>query len=148
MMAWQVEDIRTMNIGESYDLEGYSVKLASVDETTGPNYFTTMARFEVTKNGRDIATVFPEKRVYPVAAMPTTEAGIDYGFTRDLYFVIGDLQQNGSWAVRSYFKPFANWIWGGAMLMALGGFISLADRRYRVAAGSRAPKTPAAVPAE
>jgi len=151
MMAWQVEDIRTLNVGESFDLEGYSVKLASVEETTGPNYYTTMAAFEVTKNGRPIATVHPEKRIYPVAGMPTTEAGIDYGFTRDLYFVIGDLQDNGSWAVRSYFKPFANWIWAGAMLMALGGFISLADRRYRVAAGNRTPEIKPeikAVPAE
>ncbi|WP_022704481.1 heme lyase CcmF/NrfE family subunit [Pseudorhodobacter ferrugineus] len=147
MMAWQVEDIRTMQVGESYDLEGYTVTLTSVEKETGPNYFTTMARMDITHNGAAVATVYPEKRVYPVAAMPTTEAGIDYGFTRDLYMVIGDAQDDGSWAVRSYFKPFANWIWGGSMLMALGGFISLADRRYRVAAGARARATKA-VPAE
>ncbi len=149
MMAWQVEDIRTMRVGESYDLKGYTVTLTSVDKETGPNYFTTMARMDITRNGAFVATVYPEKRVYPVAAMPTTEAGIDYGFTRDLYMVIGDAQDDGSWAVRSYFKPFANWIWGGAMLMALGGFISLADRRYRVAAGARArARAIKAVPAE
>ena len=136
-----------MNVGESFELKGYSIKLASVDKETGPNYFTTMAAFDISRNGSAIATVYPEKRVYPVAGMPTTEAGIDYGFTRDLYLVIGDAQNDGSWAVRSYFKPFANWIWGGAMLMALGGFVSLADRRYRVAAGNRAPKVDA-VPAE
>ncbi|RUS60576.1 heme lyase CcmF/NrfE family subunit [Pseudorhodobacter sp. E13] len=147
MMAWQVEDIRTMNVGESYDLRGYTVTLASVEKETGPNYFTTKAAFDITRNGAAVATVYPEKRVYPVAGMPTTEAGIDYGFTRDLYMVIGDAQENGSWAVRSYFKPFANWIWGGAFLMALGGVISLADRRYRVAAGQRARKLNA-VPAE
>jgi cytochrome c-type biogenesis protein CcmF len=105
-----------------------------------------MAEMRVTRAGAEVATVFPEKRIYPVAGMPTTEAAIDYGFTRDLYLVIGDPQDNGGWAVRSYFKPFANWIWGGALLMALGGLISLADRRYRIAAGARAPKN--AVPAE
>ena len=147
MHAWQVEDIRTMQVGESFDLKGYTITLASVDKETGPNYFTTMARMEITRDGAAIATVYPEKRVYPVAGMPTTEAGIDYGFTRDLYLVIGDAQDNGSWAVRSYFKPFANWIWGGALLMAIGGMISLADRRYRVAAGARA-RSIKAVPAE
>jgi len=147
MMAWQVEDIRTMRVGESYDLKGYTVTLTSVDKETGPNYFTTMARMDISHNGAFVATVYPEKRIYPVAGMPTTEAGIDYGFTRDLYMVIGDAQDDGSWAVRSYFKPFANWIWGGAMLMALGGLVSLADRRYRVAAGARA-RAIKAVPAE
>ncbi len=147
MMAWQVEDIRIMNVGESFDLRGYSVTLAAVEKETGPNYFTTKAAFDITRDGAAVATVYPEKRVYPVAGMPTTEAGIDYGFTRDLYLVIGDAQANGSWAVRSYFKPFANWIWGGAILMALGGVISLADRRYRIAAGQRARKLQG-VPAE
>ena len=66
---------------------------------------------------------------------------------RDIYLVIGDPQNGGGWAVRSYIKPLANWLWGGAGLMALGGLISLTDRRYRVAAGARLPK-PKAVPAE
>jgi len=148
MNAWQIEDIRTLHVGESYDLNGYTVTLVDVDGKQGPNYITTMAQMDITRNGRAVATVYPEKRVYPVAGMPTTEAGIDYGFTRDLYLVIGDPQDDGSWAIRSYFKPFANWIWGGALLMALGGMISLADRRYRVAAGARKTVTIAAVPAE
>jgi cytochrome c-type biogenesis protein CcmF len=147
MNAWQVEDIRVMNVGESFDLRGYTVTLASVEDARGPNYFTTMAKMDITRNGAEVATVYPEKRVYPVAAMPTTEAGIDYGFLRDIYLVIGDQQETGGWAVRSYFKPFANWIWGGAMLMALGGMISLADRRYRIAAGAKR-KPVNAVPAE
>jgi cytochrome c-type biogenesis protein CcmF len=147
MHAWQVEDIRTMNVGDSFDLHGYDITLASVEKETGPNYFTTKAAMTVASGGKVIATVYPEKRVYPVAGMPTTEAGIDYGFTRDVYLVIGDPQDDGSWAVRSYYKPFANWIWGGALLMAIGGMLSLADRRYRVAAGARA-RAIKAVPAE
>ncbi|WP_323006913.1 heme lyase CcmF/NrfE family subunit [Pseudorhodobacter sp.] len=149
MLAWQVEDIRTLRVGESFDLKGYTITLAAVEKENGPNYFTTLATMDITRNGAAIATVHPEKRVYPVAGMPTTEAGIDYGFTRDLYLVIGDAQDDGTWAVRSYFKPFANWIWGGALLMSLGGLISLADRRYRVAAGARARgRSGKAVPAE
>jgi cytochrome c-type biogenesis protein CcmF len=69
--------------------------------------------------------------------MPTTEAGIDGGLWRDLYLVIGDPQDGGGWAMRSHVKPMAAWIWGGAILMALGGALSLTDRRMRVAAGAR-----------
>ena len=79
--------------------------------------------------------------------MPTTEAAISNGVFRDLYVVIGDAQDNGGWAVRTYIKPFANWIWGGTIIMALGGLLSLTDRRYRVAAGARR-SAPLAQPAE
>ena len=100
----------------------------------------------VAKNGREVAVLYPEKRVYPVAEMPTTEAAIDNGVFRDIYLVIGDRQPDGTWAVRSYVKPFANWIWAGCIIMALGGGLSLTDRRFRVAAGAR--KSPKGVPAE
>ena len=147
LMAWQVEDIRTVQVGETFDVGGYAITLAEVHEEPGPNYVSTMATMRVAKNGREVAVLHPEKRVYPVQAMPTTEAAIDNGFFRDIYLVIGDEQQSGGWAVRSYIKPFANWIWFGCALMALGGFISLSDRRYRVAAGAKRAM-PAGVPAE
>jgi len=96
-----------------------------------------------------VAVLFPEKRFYPVAAMPTTEAAIKNGVLRDLYVVIGDPQQGGGYAVRTYIKPFANWIWGGAILMAFGGLISLSDRRLRVAAGAaKTDSRTGGVPAE
>ena len=88
----------------------------------------------------------PEKRFYTVAQMPTTEAAILNGVLRDLYVVIGDAQSGGGYTMRVYIKPFANWIWGGAMLMALGGFLSLTDRRLRMAAGAAKPKVKAAKP--
>ncbi len=146
MNAWKVEDIRIVQIGESYPLGRYEVTLNAVEEVEGPNYLSTMADMTVRHGGAEVARLYPEKRIYPVAAMPTTEAAIDYAFTRDLYLVIGDAQAGGGWAVRSYIEPFANWLWIGAGLMALGGLLSLSDRRYRVAAGAR--KVPAGVPAE
>ena len=102
-----------------------------------------MGFITLSKNGREIAQMRPEKRIYPVAQMPTTEAAIDYNLIRDVYVVIGDAQQNGGWAIRTYIKPFTNWIWIGCALMALGGFLSLSDRRFRVAVGARKiqPKT-------
>ena len=78
----------------------------------------------------------PERRYYPVAEMPTTEAGIDSGLWRDIYVVVGDAQPEGGYAVRSFIKPLANWVWSGAIIMALVGFLSLFDRRYRMAPGA------------
>ncbi|MBP9183220.1 MAG: heme lyase CcmF/NrfE family subunit, partial [Fuscovulum sp.] len=147
MNAWMVEDIRVAREGETYPLGRYEVTLRKVHQEQGPNYVSTMAEMAVTRGGAEVAVLFPEKRVYPVQAMPTTEAAIDYGPLRDIYLVIGDPQEGGGWAVRGYVKPFANWLWGGALMMALGGLLSLSDRRYRVAAGARRA-APQGVPAE
>jgi cytochrome c-type biogenesis protein CcmF len=147
MHAWAVEDIRVVRVGETFPVGPYEVLLKDVRDVQGPNYLSTTAEMVVTRGGDAVATLYPEKRVYPVQAMPTTEAAIDYGFARDIYLVIGDPQVGGGFAVRSYVKPFANWLWGGSALMALGGFFSLTDRRYRLAAGARR-QTPAAQPAE
>ncbi|MFB2531082.1 heme lyase CcmF/NrfE family subunit [Paracoccus sp. p4-l81] len=154
LMAWDVEDIRVAQVGQPFTVEGYEITLDAVDEVEGPNFMSTMARMSVRENGKLVATLTPEKRVYNVQTMPTTEAAIDNGFTRDVYLVIGDEQDGGGWAVRTYIKPFANWIWAGSALMALGGLLSLSDRRYRFAASgarrtARTPRdTPRATPAE
>ncbi|MDU8942251.1 heme lyase CcmF/NrfE family subunit [Ovoidimarina sediminis] len=147
LTAWTIEDIRVAQEGESWTVGNYEVTLRSVDQVEGPNYLSTMARIEVIDNGRSLGVLTPEKRVYPVAGMPTTEAAIDNGVTRDVYVVIGDPQDGGGWAVRTFIKPFANWIWAGAIIMAIGGILSLTDRRFRVAAGARKARA-AAVPAE
>ena len=147
LMAWSVEDIRVAREGESFTVAGYDFTLQDVQDEQGPNYVSTTAAMRIERNGREIGVLLPEKRVYPVQAMPTTEAAIRSSFWGDIYLVIGDPQQGGGWAVRTYIKPFAFWIWLGSGLMALGGLISLSDRRYRVAAGAR--KAPAlAQPAE
>ena len=147
MNAWSLEAIRVLAEGERFRIGEYDIQLAGVSGANGPNYTATIAEMQVTRAGARIATLFPEKRLYPVQGMPTTEAAIDQGLTRDLYLVIGDPQKDGGWAVRAYVKPFADWIWAGALLMALGGLISLSDRRYRAAAGARRqPKQ--GVPAE
>jgi cytochrome c-type biogenesis protein CcmF len=153
IMGWKVEDIRVARIGESFQVGAYEVVFDGVREVQGPNYVATRGEFHAFRNGVEVAHVYPEKRIYTATRppTPTTEAGIDNGFTRDLYIVLGDPQRGSTeaWAVRSYVKPFANWIWGGSLLMALGGALSLTDRRYRVGAPARAANAPAAaVPAE
>ncbi len=147
LTAWEIEDIRVAQPGQPFEVGQFTLTLQDVRRVQGPNYFSTMADVLVEKDGRYVTTLNPEKRDYPVARMPTTEAAIDYRFLRDLYIVIGDQQADGGWVMRTYIKPLANWIWGGCILMSLGGVLSLSDRRFRVAAGAR--KTPASgVPAE
>ena len=152
LTGYQLEDIRVAEPGQPYQVGAYEIELLSVSQNVqGPNYISTMAHVAVRDGqGRQIVLLHPEKRIYPVAGMPTTEAGIDSGWTRDVYLALGDPQPSGGWALRTWIKPFANWIWGGTIIMALGGLLSLSDRRYRVAAGAaKAPGAPAReVPAE
>jgi len=145
--GWSTEDIRVAQLGESFEHDGYTVTLTDVQRVQGPNWISTTGYVDVHQNGVLVAQLEPEKRVYPAAGMPTTEAAIDYSLTRDLYVALGDPQDGGGWALRTYVKPFASWLWLGTALMALGGLVSLSDRRYRLAAGAR--KAPAiATPAE
>ncbi|MGY6635388.1 MAG: heme lyase CcmF/NrfE family subunit [Alkalilacustris sp.] len=150
MLAWETEDIRVVQIGESFPLGRYEITLAEVTRVEGPNFIATRGIMEVERNGRPFTTIMPERRFFTAAGMPTNEAGIHYGLFRDIYLVLGESQDRGGWAVRSYIKPFANWLWAGCAIMALGGLLSLSDRRYRVAAGARRRRDdgPAAMPAE
>ena len=148
LTAWQIEDIRVAKVGEPFTVGGYTLTLDDVQDIEGPNYLSTMGFITLSQEGQKIAQLRPEKRIYPVAQMPTTEAGIDYDLARDVYVVIGDAQIGGGWAVRTYIKPLTNWIWIGCGLMALGGLLSLSDRRFRVAAGARKTAQSNAVPAE
>ena len=141
LSSWEKEDIRVVSIGSSWNVGSYDLKLDDVVEVRGPNYFSTMGIIAVSKEGSELITLRPEKRNYPIAQMPTTEAAIDYRISRDLYVVLGDQQSENAWTVRTYLKPFANWIWGGCAMMALGGILSLTDRRLRIAAGSKRAKS-------
>ena len=137
LTSWEKEDIRVVPVGGSWKIAAYELKLNSVENVRGPNYFSTMGIIAVSKDGQLLTVLRPEKRNYPVAQMPTTEAAIDYRLSRDLYVVLGDQQSDNSWTIRTYLKPFTNWIWGGCALMAVGGVLSLTDRRLRIAAGRR-----------
>ncbi|EIE52272.1 cytochrome c-type biogenesis protein CcmF [Citreicella sp. 357] len=148
LMAWQVEDIRAADLNTPYTVGAFEFELLGVQRVQGPNWFADRGEVSVRRDGAEIAHLYPEKRTYPVARMPTTEAAIHGGFWRDIYVVIGDAQQGGGWTVRVYLKPLANWIWGGAILMAIGGALSLSDRRFRVAAGARKAVPAGEVPAE
>ena len=129
-------DVR-MQIGDTTTAGGYTFRFTDVKDIKGPNYSATQATFEVTRDGKKIATMMPEKRVFTVKNMPMTEAAIDRGFTRDLYLALGEPVNQSTWIVRVQHKPFVSWIWGGCLIIALGGLLAALDRRYRVARRTR-----------
>jgi cytochrome c-type biogenesis protein CcmF len=128
-------DVR-MEHGDTVLVGGYDFKFLGVREADGPNYRAAIGSFELSKNGKLERILHPEKRDYQSSSMPMTEAAIDASLTRDVYVSLGEPlspdKENGPWAVRVYFKPFVDWIWGGCFLMALGGIVAAADRRYRL----------------
>jgi cytochrome c-type biogenesis protein CcmF len=134
--AWETEDIRVANIGDRFEMSGYTFQFDKVEKLAGKNYGGAVGTISAFVGDKKVAVLKPEKRFYPVQRMPTTEAGIHSRLHRDLYVALGD-QQEGGWTVRTYVKPFAVWIWIGAMVMALGGLLSMSDRRLRVAASVR-----------
>ena len=100
----------------------------------GPNYRAARAHIDVSRNGEIVNQMFPEKRTYLSSENVMTETAIDTGLFRDLYVSLGEPVDGRAWSVRVYYKPFVSWIWGGAVLMALGGALALSDRRYALAA--------------
>jgi cytochrome c-type biogenesis protein CcmF len=134
--AWEAEDIRVAQFGDRFDVSGYTFQFDSVEKINGKNYTADVGIISAFVGEAKVATLRPEKRFYPVQRMPTTEAGIHSRLSRDLYVALGD-QQDGGWTVRTYVKPFAVWIWIGSMVMALGGLLSMTDRRLRIAVSRR-----------
>jgi len=130
------KDVR-MEIGDVTTVGSYTFRFDGVVDQAGPNYQATRGYVQVMKDGNNVMLMHPEKRIYNVQTMPMTEAAIDSGVTRDLYVSLGEPVSGGAWSVRIYHKPFVNWIWGGCALMALGGFLAISDRRYRIASRQR-----------
>jgi cytochrome c-type biogenesis protein CcmF len=133
--TYEVESDVKMNVGDSTTVRGYAFTFKGVKQIEGPNYDATRADIEITRNGSKITQLSPEKRIYRVQQNPMTEAAISPGLTGDLYVSMGEEVEGGAWIVRVYVKPFIDWIWGGCMIMALGGFMAVTDRRYRRKAG-------------
>jgi cytochrome c-type biogenesis protein CcmF len=127
----QEKDVR-MAIGDTVTVGGYQIQMTGIGEVPGPNYLAVRGTFALMRDGKVEATLRPEKRNYFSSTMPMTEAAIDTGLTRDIYVSLGEALEDKSWAVRVYYKPFVDWIWGGCLLMALGGILAISDKRYRM----------------
>ncbi len=131
--GYQVEQDVRMERGSTVNAGGYEFRFMGVTNAVGPNYQAARAEILVSRNGKEIERMYPEKRNYTASGNVMTETAIDSGIFRDLYVSLGEPVSAGAWSVRVYYKPFVGWIWGGALLMALGGGLALSDRRYALA---------------
>ncbi|MBL0167931.1 MAG: heme lyase CcmF/NrfE family subunit [Propionivibrio sp.] len=133
--GYQAEKDVKMEVGDSVSVGGYTFRFNGVRQEKGPNYVALVGDIDLLKGDRTIRKMNPEKRNYLSSSMPMTEAAIDTGFLRDVYVSLGEpidkARPDAAWAVRVYHKPFVDWIWGGCVLMALGGLLAMSDRRYR-----------------
>lgn len=129
-------DLR-MAPGDSVELGGYRFQFEGAVHHEGPNFISDKGTVRVFDGERQIKVLHPEKRLYTVQQATMTEAGIDAGFTRDLFVALGEPLEQGAWAVRIHIKPFVRWIWLGALLMGFGGFLAAADKRYRIKVRTR-----------
>jgi cytochrome c-type biogenesis protein CcmF len=131
VQTYRIEKDMALRPGESIELKGYKFNFESLEQVAGPNYDATQAHFTITEGDKLIARLNPQKRVYRVRTMPMTEAGIQVNWNRDLFVAMGDDLGEGAWSVRVQYKPMVRFIWFGALVMAIGGFIAITDRRYR-----------------
>jgi cytochrome c-type biogenesis protein CcmF len=138
--SYEVERDVRMGLNDTVTIENYSFELTSVSDVDGPNYKALRGDIKVTKDGKYLEMLYPEKRKYFSSAMPMTEAGIDSGLFRDLYVSLGEPIEGErlQWSVRVFYKPFVSWLWYGAILMVLGGLLAVSDRRYRKSANTLA----------
>ncbi len=140
--GYETERDMRMAVGDSVVVGGYAFRFDGVESTLGPNYRAARGNVAVSRDGRQMLVLHPEKRIYNAQQMPMTEAAISTGILGDLYVSLGEPVADGAWSVRVYHKPFVIWIWGGCIIMALGGLLALSDRRYRRVA-QRAMRTQA-----
>ena len=144
VQGYETETDVRMDVGDTVTVGGYQFRFEGTTERAGPNYTAIRGTVTVTRGGRPVTTLHPEKRLYHASGQTMTEAAIDTGLFRDLYVSLGEPLSDGAWSVRVYHKPFVDWIWGGCVLMALGGLLAVTDRRYRLAGRRVATGAPAA----
>jgi cytochrome c-type biogenesis protein CcmF len=129
--SYQTEKDVRMQIGDTVTAGSYEFRLDNISQLRGPNYQAVRADIQVTKGGSLVSVMHPEKRAFTASQNVTSETAIDRSIWRDLYLSLGDqVEGGGAWTVRVYHKPLINWIWGGALLMAIGGAFAVTDRRY------------------
>jgi cytochrome c-type biogenesis protein CcmF len=145
---WKSEAIQVLAPGQTMNVAAYTLRLDSTEHVQGPNYFADRAAITVMANGRTITVVHPEKRSYPVEQMVTTQSSIRTTVISDLYIVLGDARENGGWVVRAYVNPMAPFIWLGAVIISLAGFISLFARLAAKVRAARSTAAPVSEPAE
>jgi cytochrome c-type biogenesis protein CcmF len=144
--AFEVEQIQMLHPGDTLPIAGYALKFDGTEKIDGPNFSADRATIEVRRNGETIEVLHPERRFFPLQQMTTSVTAIRSNLLADLYVALGDPDQSNGSTIRAYWKPLTPWIWMGAVIMAIGGLLSLSDRRWRVGVAARR-RLPAAHPA-
>jgi cytochrome c-type biogenesis protein CcmF len=144
--GYSVEKDIALKPSSSYSIGNYQFTFVDTRPVTGPNYSAIEARIAITRNNKAVGTLRTQKRQYWSRSAPQTAAGIDVGWTRDLFAALGEDLGHGTWSVRLQYKPFVRYIWMGALVMAIGGIFAASDRRYRIKATSSQAMSPAAPP--
>ncbi|MET0498123.1 MAG: heme lyase CcmF/NrfE family subunit [Steroidobacteraceae bacterium] len=129
--SYHIESDLSLRPGQTAQLAGYDFKMVSVRDVVGPNYDAVESEVVISRNGKQVTVLHPQKRTYRVQTSPLTEAGIDAGWGRDLFVAMGEPLGDGAWSLRLQYKPLIRCIWLGALVIALGGLVSVTDRRYR-----------------
>lgn len=144
--SFEVKRELSLSMHQDVRVGDYDFRFDKLELVAGPNYDAQRASITVQRDGKLVTVLQPEKRLYRAQNMPLSQAAIDSGLTRDLFVALGDAVDDKTWTLRIQVKPFMNWIWGGCLLMALGGFLALADRRYRAYAARRVSQAATASP--
>jgi cytochrome c-type biogenesis protein CcmF len=138
--AWKIEAAEALQVGGALNIGAYHVSLDDVRPVAGPNYDADQASISVTRDGKPVCQVKPERRLYTAGGQTTSEVGICYRGPSHIYLVLGERRDAGArpaWLVRAYWNPWASLIFLGPVIMGLGGLVSLSDRRLRMAVGRR-----------
>ena len=144
VQSFKVEKDVALAVGDAAEVGGYAFRLTALKNLVGPNYTGVEGDVVVSRDGRPVTTLHPQKRLYNSGGNPLTEAGIEVGAARDLFVALGDDLGQGRWSLRLQYKPLIRYIWLGAILIALGGAIAALDRRYRERVVARAGEPDAA----
>jgi cytochrome c-type biogenesis protein CcmF len=147
VQSFKIEKDVALAVGDAATVADYDFRLTALKDVNGPNFVGVEADIVVTRAGRLVTTLHPQKRLYNSGGNPMTEAGIEVGAARDLFAALGDDLGQGRWSLRLQYKPLIRYIWLGALLIAFGGGIAALDRRYRRSAVARAAATEAAATA-
>lgn len=131
---YEVERTARMGPGDTFSMSGYTFEFVEMSERQGPNFISDTALFQITReqSGRSLGRITSEKRFYTIQRQVQTQTGLRVNPWRDLYIAMGEELSDGSWAVRIHYKPFVRWIWAGAIIMSVGGLLSMTDKRYRI----------------
>ncbi len=118
--------------GDSITAGPYGFQFLGTRQLTGPNYTGVEGGVLVNRQGQALALLKPQQRVYNASKTALAKTAIDVGLFRDLYVALGESLPGGAWSIRILYKPFVRWIWGGGLLIILGGLLALTDKRYRL----------------